>query len=317
MATAVNILDRYLSTCSVEREDFMLVALVAIFDAAKFQETAHCTVQQIAGLGKSTPEEVLAKELHVLDKLSYRVHVPTSFTLVHHFLALLEATIREGEMAVPQDTLVHLLEYAVFYCEVSYSEYSFVGRKPSTVALASFVLASHRAGLAVPVLDRLLADLRNIQGGAFKVEQEVQDCIHELASRGADFNNDYDSEVANASRGLATMLSKAFEDESREGSPTSIARPFALEEGGLRRFSGAREAAHGLVDARRRALSAGDERAGTPVAGLRGTMVSLNNSIPDLKALCAEDEACSPPEALVGRKRSFTWYEGSEKRPCM
>lgn len=127
---AVNLLDRYLFRVEVRRSKLQLVGVTALLIACKYEEIYPPEVRDCVYITNRayTRQEVLDMELEILEKLRYKVAVPTAHPFLQRFLHILKASTMAR----------HASHY---YMERVLQEYEFLVFRPSIVAAASVCLA--------------------------------------------------------------------------------------------------------------------------------------------------------------------------------
>lgn len=141
VSVAVSNLDRYLSSRPADGRVFQLAAMTSLHLAIKLYEPRKLSVESVVRLGRGAfaAAHVAAMERSLLEALEWRVHPPTP-----------QAFCRELLRAVPAlagDARLDVEETAQFLVELSVCDGWFVGRAPSTVAVAATLLALDLRGL--------------------------------------------------------------------------------------------------------------------------------------------------------------------------
>ncbi|KAK3154273.1 hypothetical protein QOZ80_2BG0188410 [Eleusine coracana subsp. coracana] len=137
---AVNYVDRYLSVKKIgtRRQDLILLGAVAVFVAAKYEESSIKWVfnaDDVAcdvGAG-CTREQVLAAERDLVATLGYRLSGPTAYTFVDHFTRHDDDDTHEG-VAVMRALAHHI-------ADITLLDYRCVSFLPSAVAASAILLA--------------------------------------------------------------------------------------------------------------------------------------------------------------------------------
>ena len=150
---AISILDRYLEQESVNRHDYQLASLTALFIAVKFCETRAPKMENfiILSADRFLPGDVVAMEKIILDRIGWKLNLSlmtAPMTFVRAMLAYL--SLSEG-------TMQQLLQKVQYMVELASCDYFFCTRLPSDIALASILRALDRGGsnaIAVPDVDR-------------------------------------------------------------------------------------------------------------------------------------------------------------------
>jgi hypothetical protein len=138
---AMNNLDRYLATCTVNRRMFQLAAMTALYLAMKLYEPEKLQISSLVELGRGYfhTDHIEAMEVAMLQALTWRVHPPTPYAFCRQLMQLVSSDI------TPQ-TLHDISKMARFLTELSVCNYYFVTRKPSSIALASIINAFELLG---------------------------------------------------------------------------------------------------------------------------------------------------------------------------
>eukprot|EP00557_Chaetoceros_sp_GSL56_P008177 CAMPEP_0176497768 /NCGR_PEP_ID=MMETSP0200_2-20121128/11917_1 /TAXON_ID=947934 /ORGANISM="Chaetoceros sp., Strain GSL56" /LENGTH=322 /DNA_ID=CAMNT_0017895837 /DNA_START=46 /DNA_END=1014 /DNA_ORIENTATION=- len=142
---AMSLLDRYLSTSNPEveivklsRQMYQLASMTALFIAIKMNEKTVVNASLFAELsrGSYTAADITNMESSMLATLQWRLNAPTSHSFLRYLVNL-----------VSNDDTSHFamessfLELCVFQLDLSVGDYFFCTKKPSTVAVASFLNA--------------------------------------------------------------------------------------------------------------------------------------------------------------------------------
>lgn len=126
----VNTIDRYLSVEVIERSKLQLVGVTALLVACKYEEIYPPEIRDCVYVTDRayTRQEVLDTEFKIVDKLKYKMSVPTGHSFLRRFLYITKATDlqRTG---------------ANYYMERILQEYSFLKYRPSEIAAACVCLA--------------------------------------------------------------------------------------------------------------------------------------------------------------------------------
>ena len=159
---AAYILDMYLSASEgvagematkalLDRREFQLVSMTALFLAIKMNECETITPVMVAKLSRGSFDalDVAHMETVLLRNLRWYVNPPTPLTFVHHYLELLRigTTTSSGNNGQPSSrecnsTLRSVLKYAKIQIEQSSTDYFFVTIDPSLVAYAAILNAA-------------------------------------------------------------------------------------------------------------------------------------------------------------------------------
>ncbi|KAK3158217.1 hypothetical protein QOZ80_2AG0134520 [Eleusine coracana subsp. coracana] len=138
---AVSYVDRYLSVKKIgaHRQDLILLGAVAVFVAAKYEESAIKWVFNADDVADDvgngcTRNQVLAAERDLVATLGYRLSGPTAYTFVDHFTRHnIDEDTHEG-VAVMRALAHHL-------ADVTLLDYRCVSFLPSAVAASAILLA--------------------------------------------------------------------------------------------------------------------------------------------------------------------------------
>lgn len=139
---AVDVVDRYLMLQQVTRGSLQLVGITAILIAAKHEEIWAPEVRECAQITANTysKEDIVRVERDICGALRYRFTLPTPYTFCIRLMQMAETEIAYNTNL---DHLVH------FFLELSALHYPMLNWRPSTVALAAFILGRitwhHRA----------------------------------------------------------------------------------------------------------------------------------------------------------------------------
>ena len=158
---AAYILDMYLSASEgvagematkalLDRREFQLVSMTALFLAIKLNECETITPVMVAKLSRGSFDalDVAHMETVLLRNLRWYVNPPTPLTFVQHYLELLRiGTSGSGNNGQPSSrecnsTLRSVLKYATIQIEQSSTDYFFVTLDPSLVAYAAILNAA-------------------------------------------------------------------------------------------------------------------------------------------------------------------------------
>ena len=147
VSIALNFFDRYLSNCEkdcigVDKSKlFQLLAVSALHIALKMHESNVDHLPTLVKLSRDffTARHIVSMERSILKSLSWRLSPPTPLAFLHHFLLLMP---KEDQCS---NVHLEISDCARFLVELSVCDYYFVrnGIKPSSVALASLINASH------------------------------------------------------------------------------------------------------------------------------------------------------------------------------
>jgi len=154
---AAYLLDMYLSASGgvegemavkarVDRREFQLVSMTALFLAIKMNECETITPGMVAKLSRGSfgALDVAHMETVMLRNLHWYVNPPTPLTFVHHYLELLRGNAADdsGHTRESNSTLRSVLKYSKIQIELSSTDYFFVTLDPSLVAYAAILNAA-------------------------------------------------------------------------------------------------------------------------------------------------------------------------------
>jgi hypothetical protein len=139
VATAMNLLDRYLSIpsafaveCLQDRREFQLLALSCLYIAIKTNERIAFSSQMLSDVshGGYSVQEIEYTEKMILCSLQWRVNGPTSLQMALHILSLMGL-----HEILPQQALSELINEVQYQTEIATRDYYISIQRPSTVAL--------------------------------------------------------------------------------------------------------------------------------------------------------------------------------------
>lgn len=154
VSVCMSYLDRFLSaayknrTISLDKPTLQLISATSMYLAAKLYEprskrlsvTSFVRVSQ--GLfGIQDMEEM---ELKILSGLSWYMHPPTALTYIRHILMVVSSKTNQQQRG-SMDGALTFFDLARFLTELSVCDYFFVTIRPSTIALASIMIAAQEA----------------------------------------------------------------------------------------------------------------------------------------------------------------------------
>lgn len=150
VAIAMNYLDRYMSTeqgaeALGSRTRFQLVVMTCLYTAIKIHEPEALAPCVLAGLSRNkfSVQEVEDMERELINALQWRMNPPTALSFMQALLSLIpKRTMEESRRR-------KVVELAQLQIEKSVEDYSFVGLKSSTIALAAIVNALKTIDLKV------------------------------------------------------------------------------------------------------------------------------------------------------------------------
>ncbi len=134
-------LDRYLAPCTVNRRVFQLAAMTALYIAIKLYENGNFAVSSVTALSRGyfNAEHIVAMEEIMLNALKWHVHPPTPIAFSRDFMLLIS-------MDIPPEIRSEIFDLVCYLTELSVCDYWFVTRKPSTIAISSFMYAFELLG---------------------------------------------------------------------------------------------------------------------------------------------------------------------------
>ena len=141
VSVAMNYLDRYLATRTVNRRIFQLAAMTALYLAIKLFEPGKLKMSSLIDLSRGyfLAEHIVTMEDSMLQSLKWYVHPPTSFAFCRDFMRLVS-----GDIAPRARHDVN--ELARFMTELSVCDYWFIAKKPSSIALGALINAIELQG---------------------------------------------------------------------------------------------------------------------------------------------------------------------------
>lgn len=188
----MNYLDRYAMKRRVDTKTYQLAAMTALFLVVKTYESRSSSrildVRSLAKLSQSTFSEnsIIAMEMEMLQMLEWNLFPPTAHTFAMNLNNILLAIIYSIKDC-PKPSLnarQEVTELSRFLTELSVCDYFFVTQHPSTVAIASLLIAVEVVGqdeydpsLIQIFLQRLYHETR-LNG----YSPEVQECKARLRS---------------------------------------------------------------------------------------------------------------------------------------
>ena len=134
---AVNIMDRYLAKVEITKYRLQLLGAACLLVASKFLDTKHpIGVSKMAYFceGVCTMDDIIRMELHLLEKLEYRIGAPNSRSFISIYLSLCQA----------DEYIVGISHFIVDAILVSYHLLDYL---PSEIACAALLLARKVKGL--------------------------------------------------------------------------------------------------------------------------------------------------------------------------
>jgi len=130
---AVNLLDRYLTEVCVSREEFQLVGCVVLWLAAKYHEICIPAIKDFVEMadGAFVKEDMFLKECEVINKLDFRICVPTACSFAERFINVVMYYLTTEKQ---QKRLKHLTHY---YIDQFLMMPELIGVHPSKLAAAA------------------------------------------------------------------------------------------------------------------------------------------------------------------------------------
>ena len=141
VSVALNYLDRYLATRTVNGRIFQLAAMTALYLAIKLFEPGKLRMRSLIDLSRGyfLAEHIITMEKSMLKSLRWHVHPPTSFAFCRDFMRLVSGDISPRARH-------DVNELARFMTELSVCDYWFITKKPSSIALAALINAIELQG---------------------------------------------------------------------------------------------------------------------------------------------------------------------------
>ena len=141
VSVAMNYLDRYLATRTVNRRIFQLAAMTALYLAIKLFEPGKLRMSSLIDLSRGyfMAEHIVTMEDSMLQSLKWHVHPPTAFAFCRDFMRLVSGDISPRARH-------DVNELARFMTELSVCDYWFITKKPSSIALAALINAIELQG---------------------------------------------------------------------------------------------------------------------------------------------------------------------------
>ncbi|CAK8568692.1 unnamed protein product [Lathyrus sativus] len=131
----VNLIDRFLSTCLIQKHKLQLLGVTCMFIASKYEEICAPRVEEFCFITDNTytKAEVVKMEKEVLNLLRFQLSVPTTKTFLRRFIQAAQSSYK--------DPRVELEFLANYLAELTLVEYSFLQFLPSLVAASAVFLA--------------------------------------------------------------------------------------------------------------------------------------------------------------------------------
>ena len=132
---AINLMDRFLAKCRIQKSQLQLVGAVCLFLASKLKETSPLTSDKLAMYTdfSASPEDIKEWELLVLYKLKWDLCAATGLDFLDHLLPRLPI-----HPHIDQQRLRRHVETSV---ALSSTLYTFAYTRPSVIAASSIALA--------------------------------------------------------------------------------------------------------------------------------------------------------------------------------
>ena len=126
----MNLIDRYLERAQVPRSKLQLVGVTALLLASKYEEIYPPEVRDLVYVTDKaySRQQILAMETTMLNKLNFRLTVPTHYKFLVRYIK-----------AAQCDTRTKLIAY--YFCEKTVPEYHMLKYKPSMIAASAVYLA--------------------------------------------------------------------------------------------------------------------------------------------------------------------------------
>ncbi|XP_027331498.1 cyclin-A2-2-like [Abrus precatorius] len=131
----VNLIDRFLSRCLVQKQRLQLVGVTCMLLASKYEEICAPRVEEFCFITDNTytKAEVLKMESEVLNLLHFQLSVPTTKTFLRRFIQAAQSSYKVS--------YVELEFLANYLAELTLLEYSFLQFLPSLIAASAVLLA--------------------------------------------------------------------------------------------------------------------------------------------------------------------------------
>jgi len=126
----VNIIDRYCSLVQVARNKLQLVGVTALFIASKYEDIYPPEVRECVFMTDKAyqKQEIIKMEKDILNRLRFKITVPTAFPFLKRFLHLSNASALTSNAAN-------------YYMERTLQEHDMLRYRPSLVSAAAVILA--------------------------------------------------------------------------------------------------------------------------------------------------------------------------------
>jgi hypothetical protein len=216
--------DRYLDTLVsdqtwekpekiISKKQFQLLSLTSLYLAVKVDGssvTRGIGIETMVALSRNvfSVKDIEAMEVRILKALHWKMHLPTSYVFLRHYLSILPVAVTNRYQ------FARILDSARYSLELSVLDYYFVSQRPSQVALASLlkVLQAEQQTASHQFLCSFIED----QKEAHEVAQ-CQNRLWQLHANVETGSQDQDSEHEQQTENTAKALSAA-----RVKSPTCV-----------------------------------------------------------------------------------------------
>jgi len=133
VAVAVNYMDRYLSQISTKKSILQLLAMGAVFIAAKLHETYPIGMSELQTLaeGMYLESDIKLMELELLRVIQWQLNPVTPQTVMNHMVCYVDS---------PEKRKL-LREHAEAFLDVALCEYEFIGYLPSVQGVSAILCA--------------------------------------------------------------------------------------------------------------------------------------------------------------------------------
>lgn len=145
---AVTILDRFLSVMSVSRSKLQLVGCGALLIASKYEDIYAPEIADFVYITKNayTKEEVIMIEGIICQKLGFRFTYPTAFHFLQRYVKVASVYVKMESFS-SEDLLEYFSVEALYFLQLSLTEYECLKYRPSVVSAACLMLAFARLEL--------------------------------------------------------------------------------------------------------------------------------------------------------------------------
>jgi len=171
----INIIDRYCNLVNIARSKLQLVGVTALLIACKYEEIYPPEVRDCVYITDRAyqRQEVLDMEQDILNRLRFKITVPTPYPFLQRFLTLTKAS--------------QLTRFAAqYYTERTLQEYDVLKFRPSLVCAAAVILALNNPAIAIkegirnyecPGLDNILLEYTGF------AEADILECAAVIARK--------------------------------------------------------------------------------------------------------------------------------------